>query len=650
MSEDYDPTFAAQMASVMVADNPQDRPPNPNVNRLPTYNRGLTFNLSDLKDYMLASAYDEDGNPTNIEPSVDYSGGPMFENLRNWGSYLFSPEDQQRMKDSLDWKKIAGGKNFLDTANSSDPRDQQLVKDYISRLQSMNASLEKPVNNYMDNFNEARNPGFGGVFGPLLNMIDPRQDLMKNFILPSIAGYSGVSGLAGLAGGAGSFGGGLSGANLINNIAGTNNTDLSKALSLGSLINTGVNVGSGLADGSLLEKAKNIGSGDVSLNDIATIGSFVPGPIGDIAKLAKPFIGGSGSSGSGGDGGEDTSPSGSGSGLYDADIIGLQQMAEDAGLTGEAAENFVNQGGLSSVVDSSVVKDSEYPKGYSDDTGLKDDNSPLDPNYKDPFAAPDPRDDPLQTTLMTDPSKDVSLDFSPVFQTPEGVVNTTGDSSLTDAQKKALINAGLKILASSGGGSGGGGSGGGGGGGDSGGGSNPLSDIGNLFAGDKTNYGSPLKAYVQPNFISTGTPQQSSLYEGLDPKLVSILSRAHGGAVHPQLQRILSDRGYDINPVEMVAGPEDRYYARHAKRGFAVNGEGTGQSDDIPTMLADGEYVFDSDTVSALGDGSSKAGAAVLDKMREQIRMHKRSAPINKIPPKAKSPLDYLKRKGNNHG
>ena len=60
--------------------------------------------------------------------------------------------------------------------------------------------------------------------------------------------------------------------------------------------------------------------------------------------------------------------------------------------------------------------------------------------------------------------------------------------------------------------------------------------------------------------------------------------------------------------------------------------------------------IFDSDTVAALGDGSSKAGAAALDKMREQIRMHKRSAPINKIPPKAKSPLDYLKRKGNNHG
>jgi hypothetical protein len=60
-------------------------------------------------------------------------------------------------------------------------------------------------------------------------------------------------------------------------------------------------------------------------------------------------------------------------------------------------------------------------------------------------------------------------------------------------------------------------------------------------------------------------------------------------------------------------------------------------------MLADSEYVIDADTVAALGDGSSKAGAEVLDKMRMAIRKHKRSAPIDKIPPKAKSPLEYIK-------
>jgi hypothetical protein len=79
--------------------------------------------------------------------------------------------------------------------------------------------------------------------------------------------------------------------------------------------------------------------------------------------------------------------------------------------------------------------------------------------------------------------------------------------------------------------------------------------------------------------------------------------------------------------------------------GKHVQGPGTGQSDDIPAMLADGEYVFDADTVSALGDGSNKAGAAALDQMREKIRKHKRSAPVDKIPPKAKNPLEYLRGK-----
>jgi hypothetical protein len=79
------------------------------------------------------------------------------------------------------------------------------------------------------------------------------------------------------------------------------------------------------------------------------------------------------------------------------------------------------------------------------------------------------------------------------------------------------------------------------------------------------------------------------------------------------------------------------------KTGNYVQGAGDGQSDSIQAMLADGEYVFDADTVAALGNGSNKAGALVLDKMRESIRAHKRSAPVGKIPPKAKSPLSYLK-------
>ena len=83
------------------------------------------------------------------------------------------------------------------------------------------------------------------------------------------------------------------------------------------------------------------------------------------------------------------------------------------------------------------------------------------------------------------------------------------------------------------------------------------------------------------------------------------------------------------------------------RKGSAVNGAGDGQSDDIPAWLADGEYVMDAELVSMLGNGSNKAGAKILDKFRENIRAHKRGAPLGKIPPKAKSPLNYLKESMN---
>ena len=76
-----------------------------------------------------------------------------------------------------------------------------------------------------------------------------------------------------------------------------------------------------------------------------------------------------------------------------------------------------------------------------------------------------------------------------------------------------------------------------------------------------------------------------------------------------------------------------------------LRGGGGGQEDDIPAQLSAGEYVMDADVVAALGDGNPEAGARKLDKMRENIRTHKRSASAKKIPPKAKKPEQYLKGK-----
>jgi hypothetical protein len=80
------------------------------------------------------------------------------------------------------------------------------------------------------------------------------------------------------------------------------------------------------------------------------------------------------------------------------------------------------------------------------------------------------------------------------------------------------------------------------------------------------------------------------------------------------------------------------------KDGKHVAGEGDGQSDDIPAWLADGEFVFPADVVSALGNGSSKAGTDKLYDMMHSIREHARSTKPKDLPPPAKkSPLDYLK-------
>lgn len=129
--------------------------------------------------------------------------------------------------------------------------------------------------------------------------------------------------------------------------------------------------------------------------------------------------------------------------------------------------------------------------------------------------------------------------------------------------------------------------------------------------------------------------------------------------VIPQLAALLQSRGmrlaeggqpdhahpnYDGTPVFRTGGLD-------GFGGKYVEGKGDGTSDDITAMLANGEYVFSADVVSALGNGSNKAGAKELDHMVQAIRARARSAPPDKLPPDAKSPLEYLKSsKGAKHG
>ena len=100
--------------------------------------------------------------------------------------------------------------------------------------------------------------------------------------------------------------------------------------------------------------------------------------------------------------------------------------------------------------------------------------------------------------------------------------------------------------------------------------------------------------------------------------------------------------------------PDDMRFAEGgampAKRGgasrrteFAVNGPGTGRSDEIPAVLSDGEYVIDAETVALLGDGSSKAGAKKLDDLRVKVRKHKgQKLAKGRFSANAKKPEAYL--------
>jgi len=125
--------------------------------------------------------------------------------------------------------------------------------------------------------------------------------------------------------------------------------------------------------------------------------------------------------------------------------------------------------------------------------------------------------------------------------------------------------------------------------------------------------------------------------------------------VIPQLAALLQARGMHL-PMRMAEGGTSDHEHPHydgiplfrtggleSLGGKYVEGKGDGTSDDIAAMLANGEYVFSADVVSALGNGSNKAGAKELDQMVQAIRARARSAPPDKLPPDAKPPLEYLK-------
>jgi hypothetical protein len=120
-----------------------------------------------------------------------------------------------------------------------------------------------------------------------------------------------------------------------------------------------------------------------------------------------------------------------------------------------------------------------------------------------------------------------------------------------------------------------------------------------------------------------------------DAELVAFLGTPEG---QQQLAMIFEDLGATPRAKGGSMGGNGR-----SRESFAVNGEGTGRSDEIPALLSDGEYVIDAETVALLGDGSGKAGAQRLDEFRAKIRKHKgRNLAKGKFSVNAKRPERYL--------
>jgi len=164
--------------------------------------------------------------------------------------------------------------------------------------------------------------------------------------------------------------------------------------------------------------------------------------------------------------------------------------------------------------------------------------------------------------------------------------------------------------------------------------------------GTPTSSGTPTSQALNPVFsgslptpsswaVNTPTPAQNIDWNryafGPEAQFFSDTQRAPGGQ-GPLLKA--SGGGVQNFAVQRAQRPA---------MSFAVNGAGTGRSDSIPAKLSDGEYVMDAETVSMLGDGSSKAGAAKLDRFRANIRRHKGQNLVKgKFSADAKDPEAYL--------
>lgn len=149
-----------------------------------------------------------------------------------------------------------------------------------------------------------------------------------------------------------------------------------------------------------------------------------------------------------------------------------------------------------------------------------------------------------------------------------------------------------------------------------------------------------LKALKSQNLMPTQA--RSSTVQNIGPTVQA--SRpvktlyAKGGMVHEVPMNVMGGLlPIALKIAEHLMGPEE------SDRKGLIEGEEGGQDDVVDIKAAPGEYIIDAEIVSALGDGNNENGARKLDKMRYNIRKHKRGGGLAQIAPKAKPVEAYMK-------
>jgi hypothetical protein len=154
-----------------------------------------------------------------------------------------------------------------------------------------------------------------------------------------------------------------------------------------------------------------------------------------------------------------------------------------------------------------------------------------------------------------------------------------------------------------------------------------VKSFGNIFydASAKTTLGklAPGLTTAGIAYLASGDPFKAPLPEGMtqeefDAKIAQ--DQAQFRQDRPAFYGSFTRPKYYLPPTYRAAegsGPEG--VENFPRKNGAINGPGTGTSDDIPAMLSDGEFVFTAKSVRNMGGGSRRKGAAKMYKLMKML-------------------------------